>query len=174
MSRNVRTLLCIDDDAQGLTVRKLLLEAFGFRVKTASSGREGLKLFRRSKVDAVLLDYEMPQMNGVQLADELKRRRRQIPVVMLSAYPSIPDDARGHVDAFVTKGGPTAELIDVLQQKIDDCLVAAPLGEETRAARVAASVGGAIGAVVKRVTSTLKTERPRRLVGHFPVHKPSA
>ena len=174
MSKNVRTLLCIDDDTHGLTVRKLLLEAFGFRVKTASSGHEGLKVFRSSKVDAVLIDYEMPQMNGVQLADELKRRRRQVPVVMLSAYPSIPDDARGHVDAFVTKGGPTAELIDILEEKMDACLAAAPLADNTRAARVAATVGGAIGSVVKRVTSTLKPERPRRLVGHFPVHKPSA
>ena len=173
MSRKVRTLLCIDDDTQGLTVRKLLLEAFGFQVKIASSGREGLKLFRSSEVDAVLIDYEMPQMNGVQLADELKRRRRQIPVVMLSAYPSIPDDARGHVDAFVTKGGPTVELIDIVQQKIEDRLSATPLDADTRAARVAVSVGGAIGAVVKRVSSTLKPERPRRLVGHFPVHKPS-
>lgn len=54
------TLLCIDDQKPALKIRKIFLEAQGYKVLTASSGREGLALLKSNPVDAVILDYRMP------------------------------------------------------------------------------------------------------------------
>ena len=59
-----KTVLCVDDEAIGLRVRKILLEGHGFKVLTASSGQQGLTIFDENKVDLVVLDYYMPGMNG--------------------------------------------------------------------------------------------------------------
>src|SRR6266568_2118788 len=66
-------LLCIDDEVNGLAVRKMVLENEGYRVLTAESGKAGLEIFVLQRVDLVILDYAMPGMNGDQVAIELKR-----------------------------------------------------------------------------------------------------
>ena len=66
------TVLCIDDEPQGLVVRKAILRNKGYEVLTATSGPEGLKLFEANPIDAVVLDYSMPGMNGGQVAAELE------------------------------------------------------------------------------------------------------
>jgi CheY-like chemotaxis protein len=53
-------VLCIDDDKATLHARKLVLEAAGYDVVTASSGRIGLRLLERHPVQVVILDYRMP------------------------------------------------------------------------------------------------------------------
>jgi CheY-like chemotaxis protein len=64
MSRLMATILCIDDHTNGLIGRKILLENNGYRVLPAIAGDEGLTLFLSHSVDAVILDYQMPGMNG--------------------------------------------------------------------------------------------------------------
>jgi DNA-binding response OmpR family regulator len=118
MSGRRPELLCIDDDKQTLVLRKMLLETHGFRVLTASNGPEGLRAFRQNNVDAVVLDYNMPDMNGGDVAVELKRINPQVPVMILSALPWLPDDAPGCIDAFMTKGEPTAVLAARIQRLI--------------------------------------------------------
>jgi CheY-like chemotaxis protein len=120
-----REILCIDDDAQSLQVRKILLEMFDFRVTTATSAKEGLRYFRTHDVDAVLLDYEMPEMNGGQAARKMKRMRADVPVLVLSALPWLPNDApRECIDVFVTKGEPTATLVHEIEQMMEAAPVA--------------------------------------------------
>jgi CheY-like chemotaxis protein len=98
------TVLCVDDDASLLMIHQMVLEASGYTVFTASSGPEALELFASGgNVDAVLLDYSMPKMDGGQVAALMKAMRPEVPVVMLSALPSLPENAQW-VDAFVTKG----------------------------------------------------------------------
>jgi CheY-like chemotaxis protein len=118
MSARQPELLCIDDDKQTLTLRKMLLETRGFHVWTANSGREGLQAFREHEVDAVLLDYNMPEMNGGAVAIELKRIKPQVPVMILSALPWLPDDAPACIDAFMSKGEPTAMLASRIERLI--------------------------------------------------------
>ncbi|GAB6159057.1 response regulator [Desulfotomaculum varum] len=77
----------IIDDQPG--VRRLLLEALaeeGWRVKTASSGAEGLQMLAAWRPSLVLLDMKMPGMNGVETLQEIRRLDRNLPVVMMSAY----------------------------------------------------------------------------------------
>ena len=103
-------LLCIDDDEQSLIVRKLLLENHGFRVRTANSGKEGIKAFKAHAVDGVVCDYQMPDLDGGQVAEELKRLDPSVPVMILSALPYLPENAPSCIDAFVSKGESTAML----------------------------------------------------------------
>ena len=110
-----RTVLCVDDERIGLRVRKIMLESRGYKVLTASSGADGLKVFDENNVDLVVLDYFMPGLNGGDVASEMRRRRPGIPIVFLSAYFSLPPEALELADAFITKGDPPDILIDKIQ-----------------------------------------------------------
>src|SRR5260370_2120884 len=84
------TILCIDDHRNGLIGRKMLLEQNGYEVLEATGGDEGLKLFRSHSVDAVVLDYQMPGMNGDVVAVKMKRAKAHVPIILLSAYRTLP------------------------------------------------------------------------------------
>jgi len=79
-------ILCIDDNAHGLSARRVLLEGLGHKVTVARSGIEGLEAFRNEKVDLVIVDYRMPQMNGAEVVREIKRANPKLPVILLSGY----------------------------------------------------------------------------------------
>lgn len=110
------SILCIDDDLTGLRVRKLLLESVGFNVNIATSGREGIELFKQHDFDAVVLDYYMPGMDGGAVAIELKRLRRDTPIIMLSAYVALPDEVLEHVELFVQKGQQPEVFLGKIEQ----------------------------------------------------------
>ena len=80
MARRQKTLLCVDDNQSSLKICKIILEDSGYKVLTASGGREGLKVFASNAIDAVILDYEMPEMNGEVVAAEMKRTNPEIPI----------------------------------------------------------------------------------------------
>jgi CheY-like chemotaxis protein len=98
------TILCIDDEEPGLVVRKLLLEGAGYNVLTARSGPEGIRVFKSSSVDAVVLDYWMSGMNGVAVARELKRLNPDLPIIILSAYGTLLDETLGLAEVWIRKG----------------------------------------------------------------------
>ena len=109
-------ILCIDDEPVGLTVRKILLQRQGYVVLTALSGPEGLQLFVANPVEAVVLDYEMPGMNGDQVAAAMKRLKPEVKILLFSAYVDLPEDALRWVDRRAVKGvSPTAFLADLKQ-----------------------------------------------------------
>lgn len=114
-SVTAKTVLCVDDEKIGLRVRKIMLESRGYKVLTANDGAEGLKLFDENHVDLVVLDYFMPELNGGEVAAEMRRRRPGVPIVFLSAYFSLPQEALKVADAFITKGDPPDVLIERIQ-----------------------------------------------------------
>jgi CheY-like chemotaxis protein len=162
-----REILCIDDDEQSLQVRKILLETFDFHVTTATTAKEGLRYFRSRDVDAVVLDYEMPDMNGGQVARKMKSMRADVPVLMLSALPWLPNDApRECIDVFVTKGGPTAALVHQIEQMMEAAPAAPRSGGGMRLAGavsgvVAEKMRGLIGKP-KPASSKPLTQQPAR------------
>lgn len=130
LSRNVRieadwaevkasgdnTILCIDDEPHGLVARKAILRTKGYEVLTALNGPEGLRLFEANPVDAVVLDYSMPGMDGGQVAAELKRMNPDIKILLLSSYVDIPKQALQYVDKQSLKGvSPTSFVADIEQ-----------------------------------------------------------
>lgn len=111
-------ILCIDDEELGLQVRKLVLEREGYRVLTASEGPEGLKLFAQERVDAVVLDYYMPDMNGAAVAAELRKVRPQVPILLLSAYINLPSEITCLVDSTILKGDGPGILLARLREVV--------------------------------------------------------
>ncbi len=114
----IKTVLCVDDERIGLRVRKIMLETHGFNVLTASNGLQGLAMFDENKVDLVVLDYFMPDMNGGEVAAELRRRRPDLPIIFLSAYFSLPPEALELANAFITKGDPPDTLLEKIEQLV--------------------------------------------------------
>jgi CheY-like chemotaxis protein len=109
-------LLCIDDEPIGLQIRKILLQREGYEVLTALSGAEGLELFVANPIEAVVLDYSMPGMNGDEVAAEMKRIKPWVKILLLSAYVDLPEEALKYVDKRAVKGvSPNAFLTDLQQ-----------------------------------------------------------
>jgi CheY-like chemotaxis protein len=98
------TILCIDDDPVSLFCRSFLLKASGYDVITAGSGLEGLLLFKSYAVDLVVLDYAMPEMDGSDVAWQLKELAPNTPVLMVSGQDRVPPEALRFVDVFLHKG----------------------------------------------------------------------
>lgn len=115
-----QVVLCVDDEINGLKLRKIILESAGYRVLIAPSGPEGLQLFEKNRVDLVVLDYLMPEMKGDDVADEMRRLKPQVPIVMLSAYYDLPARVDLLVDAKVVKGESTQNLLDTIAQLLSN------------------------------------------------------
>jgi CheY-like chemotaxis protein len=109
-------ILCIDDEDLGLEIRKMVLEREGFTVLTARDGLTGLSIFETEPVDAVVLDYAMPGMDGGQVAVILRQRRPELPILMLSAYVALPEDVLKVVTVSATKGDGAFTLVDKLKE----------------------------------------------------------
>jgi two-component system cell cycle sensor histidine kinase/response regulator CckA len=109
-------VLCIDDNAEVLECEKAFLEAFGFTVLTAPSGPKGLKLASLHTVDVVIVDYFMPEMNGHEVAIEMRRLRPEAPIIMLSGSVDVPEQALEWVDAFVAKDRLASQLLPTIAE----------------------------------------------------------
>jgi CheY-like chemotaxis protein len=109
-------LLCVDDEPLGLEVRKVVLQRQGYDVLTATSGREALKLFAAHNVNAVILDYSMPEMNGAEVAAELKRINPEVKILLLSAYLDLPEEVSKFVDARAVKATSPTAFLATLEQ----------------------------------------------------------
>jgi CheY-like chemotaxis protein len=119
MSRRKATILCIDDHLNGLIGRKMLLEQSGYEVLGATDGDGGLQLFRTRAVDAVVLDYQMPGMNGDVVAKKMKSINAQVPILLLSAYGPLPEKKLSAVDSFVSKSHPPNFLLSQLEDLLE-------------------------------------------------------
>jgi len=136
MARRQKTLLCVDDNQSSLKIWKIILEDFGYKVLTASSGSEGLEVFASNAIDAVILDYQMAEMNGELVAGEMKRTNPEIPILMLSGWVSLPESALRLVDEFVSKGDRVEFMLLTVQQVLSR-------GEKRKLVRVVARPRGA-------------------------------
>jgi len=113
-----KMLLCIDDSPAILEYERRILEQSGFIVVAAESARRALRLATLYSFDAVLLDYHMPEMNGHQFAQEMRRLRPGTPVVMFSGS-EIPEETRSLVDAVVSKAEAHRKLLPTLTRVCD-------------------------------------------------------
>jgi CheY-like chemotaxis protein len=109
-------VLCIDDNEDVLECEKSFLESFGYSVLTAASGGKGLELASIHTVDVVIVDYFMPEMNGAEVAFEMRRLRPEAPIIMLSGAADVPKQALKLVDAFIAKDCLASQLLPTIAQ----------------------------------------------------------
>ena len=81
------TILCVDDDPAILELHGALLRSMGYKVFTAPDGLSGIAITRQRDIDVVVLDFNMPGMDGDQVAEVLKTERPTLPVIIWSAGP---------------------------------------------------------------------------------------
>lgn len=98
-----RTILCVDDNEQSLSIRKVMLETRGYRVITSASGREALELVRRGGIDLLLTDLVMPEVDGNELIRRVKEISPFTPAILFSGHTKfVTSDCCA--DLFLPKG----------------------------------------------------------------------
>ena len=112
-------ILCIDDEALGLQIRKAVLEREGYRVLTAQDGSSGLTLFAGEPIEGVILDYFMPGMDGGQVAVAMRQQRPEVPILLLSAYVNLPQEVVTMVDFTLLKGEGPSELLAKVRRMLE-------------------------------------------------------
>ncbi|QHM72076.1 two-component system response regulator GlrR [Mixta intestinalis] len=130
MPRNSARLLLVDDDPALLKLLGMRLTSEGFQITTADSGPMALRQLSKEKVDLVISDLRMDEMDGLTLFSEIQRRHPGLPVIILTAHGSIPEAVsatRQGVFSFLTK--PVDR--DALYKAIDEALAhSAPASDD--------------------------------------------
>lgn len=108
-------ILCVDDEVNGLIGREALLKQKGYDVLISTSPREALKLLASCRVDAVVLDYEMPETRGDVVASRMKWLRPDVPIMLLSAHDSFPEEVSDLVDTFLSKSEPPHAFVAAVE-----------------------------------------------------------
>src|SRR5215813_4869489 len=110
--RPKRTILCVDDNEQALSIRKVMLETRGYRVVACNNSKEALEVFHRGGVDLVLTDLLMPGVDGAALVNTIKDVSPQTPAILFSGkIRAYEKDTRA--DIFLPKGMyAAAELLE--------------------------------------------------------------
>jgi CheY-like chemotaxis protein len=111
--RPKKTILCVDDNEQALSVRKFMLETRGYRVLTALNAQQALDLFQQGGIDLVLSDLIMPQMDGNEMIHRMKAMQSDVPMILMSGCVKGYERAN-HADAFLPKGA--CSPVEVLER----------------------------------------------------------
>jgi len=90
----------------------------GYKVHIAKDGRSGLEIFRNQPIDLVVLDYDIPGMMGDEVAKEMRRLRKDVPLLLVTAFHDLPATCTSMFDATVVKG----EAPTLLLEKISSLL----------------------------------------------------
>lgn len=118
------TVLVIEDDPRSIRLMELILDSEGYDCLVARSGQEGLDLARTHRVDAIVLDLMLPEVDGLEVLRQLRKdpELAKVPVVITSARarPTTKEEAsRLGADRYLTKPYRKAELLDVIASLLD-------------------------------------------------------
>lgn len=101
--RPKRTILCVDDNEQSLSIRKIMLETRGYRVVACTNGQLALQAFKDGGIDLVLSDLVMPDVSGDKLVAAIKDVSPETPAILFSGkIKAYEKDTRA--DIFLPKG----------------------------------------------------------------------
>lgn len=118
------TVLVADDEPNLLNLLKDNLEDEGFTVLTAANGEDAFKIWSQNKPDVVVLDIEMPKMNGWQVLEGIRRATgdKEIPVILIiSAYTQPEDIQRGAklgANKYLTKPFKLKALVEAIEESL--------------------------------------------------------
>ncbi len=115
----VKKILLVDDEEAIRMVYHEEFEEDGYQVVTAADGTEGLAMFASESPDLVILDIQMPGMNGVEVLRQMKMRNPKVPVILSSAYQEFKRDLGTWAsDEYVVKSGNLDDLRDAVRRLI--------------------------------------------------------
>ncbi len=120
--KDTKNILVIDDEPIVLDSCRKILRQEGFEVKGAMNGREGLKKIEEDKYDAVLVDWKLPEIDGMEVLRIIKKNHPDVIVVMITGYPSVESAVKAMklgVSDYVSKPFTPDELKEVLVKAIE-------------------------------------------------------
>ncbi len=116
MRRKDKTILCVDDDQVQVSGWSLYLQQHGYAVLSSSKSEEGLQMFATRPVDAVILDYSMPELDGNSVSVLMKRMKPEVPIILFTGVSEMPAEALAHVDGFMLKGKPPSDMLAIIDR----------------------------------------------------------
>ncbi|MGM0539612.1 MAG: sigma-54-dependent transcriptional regulator [Thermodesulfobacteriota bacterium] len=117
------TILVVDDDQSILNVLEARLESAGFSVLLAKDGTSALQVLKQHEIDLVITDVKMPKMDGKQLLQEIQTRWTGLPVIVLTAYASIPDAVKAvkyGAANYLEKPFQGEDLIELIDENLQE------------------------------------------------------
>jgi CheY-like chemotaxis protein len=103
------TILVVDDNRDNMELMQYLLKAFGYEPLAAASGAEAVRLAQEKRPDLILMDIQMPEMDGYEATEKIKGvpTLRECPVVAITAFAMVGDPKRilssGFFDGYISK-----------------------------------------------------------------------
>jgi two-component system response regulator CpxR len=98
-----RTILCVDDNEQSLSIRKIMIETRGYRVVACTDAAAALDVFKQGGIDLVLTDLVMPGMDGTELIAAIKAISPTTPAILFSGKIRVYE-RETQADVFLPKG----------------------------------------------------------------------
>ncbi|MBU1247778.1 MAG: response regulator [Proteobacteria bacterium] len=122
-SETLRILL-VEDSEDNVLVMQLYLKKFPYRLDVAENGQVGVDMFKQAKYDLVLMDIQMPIMDGYEASREIRRfegeqGRSKAPIIAVTAHASEENHRmvlEAGCDDFITKPVPKAKLLEAIQR----------------------------------------------------------
>ena len=116
----MKTILLVDDDE---SIQLLYQEEFkeaGYKVVSVYNGSEALDMFTQTAPDLVILDIQMPGLNGIEVLRQIKMVDSTVPVILNSAYQEFKQDLGAWAsDEYVVKSSDIGELMAAVQKHLD-------------------------------------------------------
>ena len=112
-----KRLLIVDDEEYIRLLYRSELEEEGYHVTVASDAREALEIVERESLDLIVLDIKMPGMDGIEAMQKIVGKKKNIPIIINSAYPHFKDSFMTWVaEEYVVKSSDLQELKDKIKQ----------------------------------------------------------
>ncbi len=123
--RSKVNILVVDDEAVQIETLSRGLKSRGYQVDHALNGKEALKKIQHklTKVDMVITDYAMPEMNGLSLLKNIRKSDRKLPVIMMTAYGDkeiVIDALRNRCDSFIEKPFTLEQLMEETEKTLSN------------------------------------------------------
>jgi two-component system response regulator (stage 0 sporulation protein F) len=107
----MKTILLVDDEEHILKLYQKVFADDGFEVKLAQSGEQAIQMTKEGEVDLVVLDIKMEGLSGLETLAELRKNRRNMPIILNSAYSTYKSDFQSWLaDAYLVKSANVDEL----------------------------------------------------------------
>lgn len=121
-NENTRTILIAEDEESNFLLIEAILEKHDFNFHYAKNGKEALELFQKNKVDLILMDFNMPVMNGEEAVKEIRKVNSAIPIIALTAYVMAEDKERATAigcDDFLSKPINRRQLLETINKYVN-------------------------------------------------------
>ena len=133
MEKNEKCILIVDDDKNILESLQSILKSNDYIVETAQNGEEAIAKFETKNFNLVLLDIKLPDVNGTELLNRMHRDSPKTMFIMITGFPSLDNAVKSlnrGADAYIMKPINPAELIKIIQEKLNEQEEAMKMSQE--------------------------------------------